>query len=83
MNQFHFVKSADAEVRRDIVPWENKVNDYVEEIFTNDMERVYGTKFGDNLSIIGELAENATTEAEIFRGVQDQFGRLQAAAIVH
>lgn len=80
---FHFVKSADAQVRRDIVYWENKVNNYVEEIFNNDIERVYGTQFGDNLSIIIELAENVTTEPESFRGVRDQVGRLQAAAIVH
>lgn len=83
MNEFQLVRSADAEVRRDIIHWENKISDYVEEIFNNDMERVYGTKFGDNLSIIGDLAENATTEPETFRGVRDQAGRLQAAAIVH
>lgn len=36
MNEFNFVKSADAEVRRDIAHWENKANGYVEEIFDND-----------------------------------------------
>ena len=83
MNEFNFVKSADAEVRRDIAYWEEKANGYVEEIFDNDIERVYGTQFGDNLAIIADLAENTTAAPETFRGVRDQVGRLQAAAIVH
>lgn len=83
MNELNFVKSADTEVRRDIANWEDKANDYVEEIFNNDIERVYGTQFGDNLAIIAELAENATAAPETFRGVRDQEGRLQAAAIIH
>lgn len=83
MNEFNFVKSADAEARRDLVHWENKANSYVEEIFENDIERVYGTQFGDNLAIIADLAENATVAPETFRGVRDRVGRLQAAAIVH
>lgn len=83
MNEFNVVKSANAQVQQDIANWENKADDYVNEFFNNDVEGVYGTQFGDNLAIISDLAENATTEPETFRGVRDRAGRLQAAAIVH
>ncbi len=83
VNEFDFVKGADAEVRQDIANWEDKADDYIEEFFNNQMERVYGTQFGDNLALIAEIAENATTAPETFRGVRDQVGRLQAGAIVH
>ena len=83
MNEFDFVKGADAEVWQDIANWEDKADDYVEEFFNNEMERVYGTQFGDNLALIAEIAENATTAPETFRGVRDKEGKLQAGAIVH
>lgn len=82
MDELNLVKIADAEVRRDIAYWEEKANGYVEEIFDNDIERVYGTQFSDNLAIIADLAENATAAPKTFRGIRDQVGRLQAAAIV-
>lgn len=83
MNEFDFVKGADAEVRQDMANWEDIADDYVEEFFNNETERVYGTQFGDNLALIAEIAENATTAPETFRGVRDKEGRLQAVAIVH
>lgn len=83
MNEFDFVKGADAEVRQNIANWEDKADDYLEEFFNNEMERVYGTQFGDNLALIAEIAENSITAPETFRGVRDQVGRLQAGAIVH
>lgn len=46
MNEFDFVKGADAEVRQNIANWEDKADDYLEEFFNNEMERVYGTQFG-------------------------------------
>ncbi len=83
MNEFDIVKGADSEVRRDIAGWEDKADDYVAEFFALDFERVYGTRFGDNLAIIASIAENALTAPETFRGVRDKEGRLQAGAIVH
>lgn len=83
MNEFDLVKGADARVQQDIANWENKIDDYVSEFFDNELERVYGTRFGDNLAIISDIAENATAEPETFRGVRDREGRLQAAGIVH
>ncbi|MDF5720613.1 MAG: GNAT family N-acetyltransferase [Rhizonema sp. PD37] len=83
MNEFDTVKGADARLQQDIANWENKADDYVNELFDNEMERVYGTRFGDNLAIIADIAENAVTNPETFRGLRDKEGRLQAAAIVH
>lgn len=83
MNEFNVIKIANAQVQQDIANWENKADDYVNEFFNNDVEGVYDTRFGDNLAIISDLAENATTEPEAFRGVRDRASRLQAAAIVH
>jgi hypothetical protein len=83
LNEFELVESADARVQQDIADWENKINDYVSEFFNNELERIYGTQFGDNLAIVADIAENATAEPESFRGVRDSEGRLQAAAIVH
>lgn len=82
MNEFELVESADARVQQDIADWENKINDYVSEFFNNELERIYGTQFGDNLAIVADIAENATAEPESFRGVRDSEGRLQAAAIL-
>lgn len=83
VNEFDVVKGADTSVRRDIAGWEDKADDYVFEFFDNEMERVYGTRFGDNLAMIADIAENALAEPETFRGVRDKEGRLQAGAIVH
>lgn len=80
---FDFVKGTDARVQQDLANWENKIDDYLSEFFDNEVERVYGTRFGDNIAIISDIAENATAEPETFRGVRDREGRLQAAAIVH
>ncbi len=83
MQEFNVVKSADAQVQHDIANWENKADDYVNEFFDREIERIYGTRFGENLAIISDIAENATVEPKTFRGVRDLAGRLQAAAIVH
>lgn len=83
MNDFDLIDAANTRVQQDIAQWEDKADEYVSEFFDDDMERIYGTQFGDNLAIISDLAENATTEPETFRGVRDRAGRLQAAAIVH
>jgi GNAT superfamily N-acetyltransferase len=83
VNEFDFIKGADALVQQDIANWEEKIANYVSEFFDNEVERVYGTQFGDSIAIIADIAENATTEPETFRGVRDRSGRLQAAAIVH
>lgn len=83
MNKFDLVKGADVRVQQDMANWENKIDDYVSEFFDNEVERVYGTRFGDNIAIISDIAENATAEPETFRGVRDAEGRLQAAGIVH
>lgn len=82
VNEFDVVKSADAQVQQDITQWEDKADEYVSEFF-DDIESIYGTRFGDNLALIADIAENATAEPETFRGVRDRAGRLQAAAIVH
>ncbi|MUG97933.1 hypothetical protein F7734_38760 [Scytonema sp. UIC 10036] len=82
MNEFDVVRGADAQVQQDIAYWEDKADDYVNEFFDNQIERVYGTQFGDNLAIIANIAENAVIDPETFRGVRDKEGRLQAAAII-
>ena len=79
---FDFVKGTDAQVQQDLANWENKIGDYLSEFFDNEVERVYGTRFGDNIAIISDIGENAIAEPETFRGVRDREGRLQAAAIV-
>lgn len=83
MSDFEPIKGANIRVQQDIAQWEDKADEYVSELFDDEMESVYGTRFGDNLAIISEIAENTTTEPEAFRGVRDRQGRLQAAAIVH
>ena len=83
VQEFNVAKSADAQVQHDIANWENKADDYVNEFFDNEIERIYGTQFGENLAIISDIAENATAEPKTFRGVRDRAGRLQAAAIIY
>lgn len=83
MQGFNIVKSKNAQVQPDVANWGNKADDYVNEFSNNEIERIYGTQFGENLAIISALAENATAEPGTFRDVRDLAGRLQAAAIVH
>lgn len=56
MNEFNFVKGIDVRVQGDLANWENKIDDYVRELFNNELDRVYGTQFGDNLAIISDIA---------------------------
>ena len=83
MSDFNSISGANTKVQQNIAQWEDKADEYVSELFDDEMESIYGTRFGDNLAIISDIAENATTQPETFRGVCDREGRLQAAAIVH
>lgn len=52
------------------------------DFFAGDIERVRGTRFGDNIAKIAYMAERAVMEPNTFRGVRDGKSRLQAGAIV-
>jgi hypothetical protein len=72
VNEFDLVKGADALVQQDIANWEDKIANYVSDFFDNEVERVYGTRFGDSIAIISDIAENVIAEPETFRGVRDR-----------
>ncbi len=82
MNQFNAVRSADTSVRSQIIDWNDKVREYLRELFDSDIERVQGTEFGDAISKIAYLTEKLLTEPDTFRGVIDVQGRVQAGASV-
>lgn len=82
MNLFSFVKSADAGVLQDIGRWNDATANYLRDFFAGDIERVRGTRFGDNIAKIAYMAETAVMEPNTFRGVRDVQNRLQAGAIV-
>lgn len=82
VNQFIFLKGADASVRSQILGWNDKITEYLRDLLDNDIERVRGTRFGDNIAKIRYITERAVEEPGIFRGVRDVQNRLQAAAIV-
>ncbi|MBE9018605.1 hypothetical protein C7Y66_14550 [Chroococcidiopsis sp. CCALA 051] len=82
MNKFTLVNRADATVQRDIDGWSDKIKSYVRELFENDIERPLGTEFGDCIVKVIYISDRAVAEPEIFRGVRDELGRLQAGAIV-
>lgn len=82
MNEFYLVKGADAEVIQDIDGWNDKIRDYLRDFFDGEVERVRGTRFGDNIAKIIYMIERAVMEPNTFRGVRDVQNRLQAGAIV-
>ncbi len=82
MNEFNFVKGADASVRSQLIGWNDKLIEYLCDLFDSDIERVQGTSFGDSVAKISDLIEKAVTEPSSFRGGRDVQGRLQAGAIV-
>lgn len=82
MNEFSFVRRADAEVLQDIDNWIERIEIYLRDFFNGDRERVRGTQFGDCISKVVYLSDRAVAEPSIFRGVRDVQGRLQAGAIV-
>jgi hypothetical protein len=82
MNEFYLVQGASAEVLQDIDGWNNRVRDYLRDFFDGDIERVRGTRFGDNIAKITYMTERAVMEPNTFRGVRDVHSRLQAGAIV-
>jgi len=81
-NLFVFFKGADASVRLDLVGWGGKAREYLRSNFAGDLERVRGTRFGDNIAKIAYITERSVMEPDIFRGVRDVQNRLQAGAIV-
>ncbi len=82
MNEFVFVKGADAEVLGEIEGWIDKIENYLRDFFDGDLERVRGREFGDCISKVNYLFESSVAEPGTFRGVRDMQGRLQAGAIV-
>lgn len=82
MNEFYLVQGASAEVIQDIDGWNNRVRDYLRDFFDGDIERVRGTRFGDNIAKITYMTERVVMEPNTFRGVRDVHSRLQAGAIV-
>ena len=57
MNEFYLVQGASAEVLQDIDGWNNRVRDYLRDFFDGDIERVRGTRFGDNIAKITYMTE--------------------------
>ncbi len=82
MNQFNAVKGADASVRIQLLGWNDKALEYLQDFYSGDIERIRGTEFGDSIAKIAALIEKAVTEQSSFRGVRDVQGKLQAGAIV-
>lgn len=82
MNEFSLFKGADAEVLREIQGWTDKIEDYLRDLFDGNLERVRGTRFGDNIAKVTYIPERITMEPDIFRGVRDLQNRLQAGAIL-
>jgi len=68
-NLFVFVKGADASVRLELVGWNDKAREYLREFFDGDIERVRGTRFGDNIAKIAYITERSVMEPDAFRGV--------------
>lgn len=82
MNEFNLVKGANAEVLRELQGWTDKIKDYLRDFFDGNLERVRGTRFGDNIAKVTYITERVTMEPDIFRGVRDVQNRLQAGAIL-
>ncbi|MGL5806030.1 MAG: hypothetical protein ACRC11_11415 [Xenococcaceae cyanobacterium] len=79
---FISVKGANAEVIQDIEGWNDKIRNYLRDFFDGELERVRGTRFGDNIAKIAYMTERAIIEPSTWRGVRDVNSRLQAGAIV-
>ena len=82
MNEFTLVNRADVEVIGEIDGWIVKIENYLRDFFGGDIEQVRGTEFGDCISKVNYLFEIALAQPSKFRGVRDEFGRVQAGAIV-
>ena len=82
MNRFTLVDRADAEVIGEIDGWLDKIREYLRDFFGGEIEQARGTQFGDCVSKVYYLFEIASAQPNKFRGVRDEFGRLQAGSIV-
>jgi hypothetical protein len=81
MNVFNYIISASTDFRIQLINWNNKCREYINTLYSDDADRIFGTKFGDCVAKVQELAFSGTNSSN-YRGVTDNSGRLQAAAII-
>lgn len=81
MNLFNYIIGASTDFRIQLINWNNKCREYINTFYSGDIDRIFGTKFGDCVAKVEELAFSGTNSSN-YRGVTDESGILQAAAII-
>jgi hypothetical protein len=81
INRFAYINYADPQVISNLLYWQNKVEDYLIEVYDADRNNILGTEFGDCANKSFELLEVTRDERTKFRGVLNS-NRLQAGAII-
>lgn len=83
-NQFIYVIEANLDVRNELISQVVKSQEYINQYFGGDRNRIRKTTFGDCVAKVEALADLAVDDsyASSFRGVRDVDGRLQAGAII-
>jgi hypothetical protein len=81
MNVFNYIIGASTDFRIQMINWNNKCREYINTFYGGDIDRIFGTKFGDCVAKVEELAFSGTNSSK-YRGVTDDAGILQAAAII-
>lgn len=84
-NQFTYVIGANDEIEDELISWVTLAQEYINQYFEGDRNRINRTVFGDCVSKIEALAElfvYGDNYLSDFRGVRDIDGKLQAGAII-
>ena len=81
MNTFSYIIGASANFRIQLINWNNKCREYISTYYDDEIDKIFGTEFGACVAKVEELAFSGTDSIN-YRGVIDDSGILQAAAII-
>ena len=81
MNEFSYVDGTFPEFRSQILFWDNKCIEYISIFYDGNTDNIVNTLFGDCFAKARELAFSVEDDIS-FRGVVDEEGRVQSAAII-
>jgi hypothetical protein len=80
-NKFTYVNYADRKLLTDLLYWQEKITDYLEEYYDGNPANARKSKFGDCMGKSLNLLETATDNRAMFRGVVNN-NMLQAGVII-
>ncbi|KAF3888214.1 MULTISPECIES: GNAT family N-acetyltransferase [Nostocales] len=81
MNIFNYIIGTSTDFRIQLIRWNNKCREYINTFYSGDIHRIFGTRFGDCVAKVEALAFSGANSSS-YRGVTDNSGILQAAAII-